>query len=231
MSTNVISTPELLEQVLVQLPMRDLLVAAPLVSKSWHALTLSPTVRRALFFEPDPLGSASERVLNPLLMETFPPFFALQQGEGSPGTIETMPWSKAPYAFKRKEASWRRMLVTQPPVHSMIIRQTYQSMSGAFERRAVLEDLSLRMGALYDLTVLLIDRPLKHFFFRWCHGDTKLESDLMLTFSQSHNCTDVWGRKLGERFHSDGEQPMEIPFGEWGKDLSDYDSEAFSVYH
>ncbi|KAF8141028.1 hypothetical protein K438DRAFT_1995431 [Mycena galopus ATCC 62051] len=54
----VMRTPELLERTLSQLPMRDLLVAAPL---------------RVLFFEPDP-GTSTELVQNPLI-EFFPPFF------------------------------------------------------------------------------------------------------------------------------------------------------------
>jgi hypothetical protein len=108
----VISTPELLELMLSRLPMRDLLVAAPLVSKMWQALTLTPALQRALFLQPDP---SSERVQNPLLVELFPPFFAPEQPSRwswpDAEAIQSMPWSKAPEAFKWPEASWRRMLV------------------------------------------------------------------------------------------------------------------------
>ncbi|KAJ7348323.1 hypothetical protein DFH08DRAFT_865784 [Mycena albidolilacea] len=62
----VMSTPELLELTLSHLPMRDLLVTAPLVSKTWQALTLTPALQRALFFQPDP---SSLSVHNPLLVE------------------------------------------------------------------------------------------------------------------------------------------------------------------
>ncbi|KAJ7696980.1 hypothetical protein B0H17DRAFT_881974, partial [Mycena rosella] len=150
----VISTPELLEHTLAQLPMRDLLVTAPLVSKTWHAITLSPTLQRALFFQPDPLSNAVQK--NPLLVEIFPPFFAPEgrnrwSWPGEASTIMSMPWSKAPDAFKRKEASWRRMLVTQPPAQTMAIIETRHGQLGDSERQAVLDDLSLRMGVLYDL--------------------------------------------------------------------------------
>ncbi|KAJ7657130.1 hypothetical protein B0H14DRAFT_2321869, partial [Mycena olivaceomarginata] len=161
------STPELLENTLLQLPMRDLLVTAPLVCKTWHAVTLSPIIQRTLFFEGDP--SASKRVQNPLLRELFPPFFALppppngQRSKsaawpGNADTITTMPWSKttrpwskAPSAFKRAEASWRRMLVIQPPVHTVRITQTMNSFMCTSQRHGLLKDSSLRMGVLYDL--------------------------------------------------------------------------------
>ncbi|KAJ7790782.1 hypothetical protein B0H14DRAFT_3501268 [Mycena olivaceomarginata] len=45
--------------------MHDLLMTAPLVNKTWQS-TLTPSVQRALFFEPDP---SSERTQNPLLAE------------------------------------------------------------------------------------------------------------------------------------------------------------------
>jgi hypothetical protein len=50
----VISAPELLELTFTQPPMRDLLVTVTLVRKTCPALTLTPTLQRALFFQPDP---------------------------------------------------------------------------------------------------------------------------------------------------------------------------------
>ncbi|KAJ7439120.1 hypothetical protein FB451DRAFT_157472 [Mycena latifolia] len=79
----VIATLELLELILARLPLRDLLVTAPPVSKMWQALTLTPTSQCTLFFHPDP--SVSPPTQNPLLVEIFPPFFPLQgQNHGSP---------------------------------------------------------------------------------------------------------------------------------------------------
>ncbi|KAF7377268.1 putative f-box domain protein [Mycena sanguinolenta] len=120
----VISSPELLEHTLVQLSLRDLLVTAPLVSKTWQAITLTPTLQRLLFFQPD---TSSGRAENPLLVELFAPFFV----PGGPNrwtwpnfeAIKSMPWSKAPEAFKRPEASWRRMLVTQSPARRLVITE------------------------------------------------------------------------------------------------------------
>ncbi|KAJ7813868.1 hypothetical protein B0H14DRAFT_2851835 [Mycena olivaceomarginata] len=94
----VISMPELLELILALLPMRHLLLVAPLVSKTWQAITLTPGPQRTLFFQPD-LGS--EPIQNPLLVE-------------------------AEDAFKREGASWRRMLVTQPPARTMTVVETWR---------------------------------------------------------------------------------------------------------
>ncbi|KAJ7244134.1 hypothetical protein B0H12DRAFT_1236182 [Mycena haematopus] len=222
----VLSTPELLEKILVHLPIRTLLVTAPLVSKTWHAATLSPTLQRALFFAPDPSASPSTRVHNPLLVETFPPFFAFPEGNRTawPGmdAIEAPPWSQAPAAFQRADASWRRMLVAQPPPQSMLITQDYSAALGVFERRAVLGDLSdsLRMGLLYDLTVSLIK---ERFRVHW-RGDTTLEAEaeadpILLELSAAHSCMDE-PRALDDQFRSNGEQRVEIPFTKWQTRMS-----------
>ncbi|KAJ6482729.1 hypothetical protein C8R45DRAFT_830695 [Mycena sanguinolenta] len=164
----VISSPELLERALVHLPMRDLLVTAPFVSKTWQAITLSPTLQQLLFFQP---ATSSSRAENPLLVELFSPFFA----PGGPNrrtwpdyeAIKAMPWSKAPDAFKRPEASWRRMLVTQAPPRRLVITERCQGQSGDFVRRAVLDDPCLRMGVLYDLVLPLIDRVASSVLIHW----------------------------------------------------------------
>ncbi|KAF7346460.1 putative MFS transporter [Mycena sanguinolenta] len=177
-----------------------------------------PSLQRALFFEPDPLSSLSQLVRNPLLIETFSPFFAPWESislrwPGSLDTFEAMPWSKAPDAFKRKAASWRRMLVSQPPVQTLIITQQTSGMTGTSERRAVLNDLPLRMGILYDLTLPLIDDDVVCFRIHW--RGIKVEGNLLLEVSAGYGCMDDLSRKLDEQFRSDGEQFIEVPFGKW----------------
>ncbi|KAJ7813742.1 hypothetical protein B0H14DRAFT_2852130 [Mycena olivaceomarginata] len=219
----VISTPELLENTLLQLPMRDLLATAPLVSKTWHTVTLLPIIQRALFFEADP--SMSRRIQNPLLGKLFPPFFARpppangQRSKSAPwpgnaDAITTMPWSKAPDAFKRAEASWRRMLVIQPPLHTVGITQTINSFMCSDVRRGVLKDLAspLRMGVLYDLALSILDDDNTSFRINW-HRNTEDEGegDIMLEVVASEGCLspiEKW--TLDERFCSDGAKPVEI---------------------
>ncbi|KAJ7441977.1 hypothetical protein FB451DRAFT_1298034 [Mycena latifolia] len=220
----VMSTSELLERILAQLPLRYLLVAAPLVCKAWQAIiTLSPTLQRALFFQPDPSPrSDSEPVRNPLLVEMFPPFFAgagknRWSWSGQASTIMAMPWSKAPDAFKRKEASWRRMLVTQPPAQTMIVTETCHGQIGDYEQRAVLHDLSLRMGFLYDLAVPLIDRVASSFCIHWHHEpDRDSEGDLTLAVIYTSQCRVDLAGTLDKRFYSDGAEPVDIDFVESG---------------
>jgi hypothetical protein len=53
--------------------MRDLLVTVPLVRKTWQAVTLTPTLQRALFFQSDP---SSPPVQNYFLVKMLSPFFA-----------------------------------------------------------------------------------------------------------------------------------------------------------
>ncbi|KAJ6538513.1 hypothetical protein DFH09DRAFT_1398327 [Mycena vulgaris] len=214
----VICTPELLELVLSHLPMRDLLITAPLVSKTWQVITLSPALQRALFFQPDP---SAEPVQNPLLMEMFPPFFAPEGDSrwswpGNVSSIKSMPWSKAPGAFKRKEASWRRMLVMQPPAQNMTVTEICHGRGGDFERRAVLDDLSLRMGILYALAVPFIDRVASSFCIRW-HDNSDAEGDLTLAVIFTQQCR--MGREglLDKRFSSDEAKSTEINFGEWAQ--------------
>ncbi|KAJ7125349.1 hypothetical protein C8R44DRAFT_782908 [Mycena epipterygia] len=211
----VISTPELLELTLAQLPMRDLLLTVPLVCKRWQIITLSPTVQRALFFQPDP---HSEPVQNPLLAEMFPPFFApgtenrfLWPGKAS--SIMSMPWSKAPHAFRRKEASWRRMLVTQPPPQTVIVTVTRHGRGGDSVQRAELNDLSLRMGVLYDLAVPYIDRVASSFRIRWHHG-LDLEGDLTLDTIYTQQCRRGLPGKLDKQFYSDESKAIEVNFGD-----------------
>ncbi|KAJ7187334.1 hypothetical protein C8R46DRAFT_876120, partial [Mycena filopes] len=148
----VLSTPELLELVLLCLPLRDLLVTAPRVCKTWNAVTLTPTLQRALFFQPDPYSSTAPPTRNALLMTAFPRFFASDEPSG-PQDILRMPWAQAPEAFRRRDASWRRMLVAQPPVRTLVVTNGYHTPGGTFERHGRKDcgkEDGLRMGLLYD---------------------------------------------------------------------------------
>ncbi|KAJ6505378.1 hypothetical protein C8R45DRAFT_1209147 [Mycena sanguinolenta] len=215
----VIATPELLELILKQLPMRNLLVTAPLVSKAWQTTTLTPALQRALFLLPDP---SSELVQNPLLAELFSPFFPTESdGQSqtcSPKTISALPWAKAPDAFNRADASWRRMPVTQPPVQTMVITETCSSYRGDSQREAVLEDMEpLRMGVLYDLAVTLIDRESCSFRVHWHDNDVLgSQGDLTLAVASSVGCCrileDWW---VDPQFHSEARKVPEVKFGEW----------------
>ncbi|KAF8205218.1 hypothetical protein K438DRAFT_2014700 [Mycena galopus ATCC 62051] len=238
-----LSTPELLEHTLAHLPMRHLLVVAPLVSRMWQAITLSPTLQRALFFEPD--SSATEPIQNPMLVELFPPFFSPAgkvpwSWPGNAYEIKHMPWAKAPSAFKRANASWRRMLVTQPPTQTLVVTHTSHTMSGNYEHRAEMKDLSLRMGMLYDLVLPFADED-AYFCILWRNafdgegdkGDSTFDTqgdknDVTLAVYKDDGKDDVtlalWnsvscmgsqgGRCLDERFDCEGRKEVKLNWGE-----------------
>jgi hypothetical protein len=208
----VIQTPELVELTLALLPIRDLLVTAPLVSKMWQAITLSPTLQRVLFFEADPTASASHAVQNPLLAKLFQPFFAPTPAwPGTASSILAMPWAQAPEAFKRADAVWRRMLVTQPPAQTMVVIEKDDGMDGISARRTPLRDLSLRMGMLF----LHYDDAC--FRTIWNNERTAETPDLTFVVSSSTSCEEDSDpeRVVDERFDSDGGSKVEINYGEW----------------
>ncbi|KAJ7620654.1 hypothetical protein DFH06DRAFT_1482646 [Mycena polygramma] len=221
----VLSTPELLELILWHLPMRSLLIAAPLVSKKWQGVTLSPILQRALFFQPDPAVASSHPILNPLLVELFPPFFTpIARGVDHwlwPNTkvIMAMPWAKAPDAFRRAEASWRRMLVRQPPVQTMQVTDRRRARA-TNTRHALMTGLELRMGVLYDLTVPFIDRESGWFCIRWdAHTDGEKDgkdnsqgTDIAYTAVSAVGCVRRPYQKLSEEFKSAGAEAVSIDF-------------------
>ncbi|KAJ7213354.1 hypothetical protein C8J57DRAFT_1602071 [Mycena rebaudengoi] len=213
----VISTAELLELILAHLPLKTLLATVPLVSKTWQSATLSPTLLRALFFQPDPL---SQPIQNPLLVDLFPPFFLADQQVRKASAIAAMPWANAPAAFKRPEASWRRMLTSQPPAQTIVIVWTIQGrpMIGTEQRRAVLNwNALLRMGCLYDVTVARICGGETGFRINW-HNNTKDadKGDVTLEVFSRVTCVIMPALRLDEKFHSDGAEPVEIKFERWG---------------
>lgn len=197
----VISTPELLETILLNLSMQDLLLHALLVSHSFHVLICSsPALQQHLFFLPKAPSRPSDYLPNPLLVQKFSPFFQnlqpsprhhskaepvkpprfhfinIQQLEGRSAPEFNSSWTSNPLAFRRKEASWRRMLVLQPPVEKAIIVNAEmvpvtmqwklaremkdfssnttldagEGMEGGEEKTSKGEGSGLRMGWLYD---------------------------------------------------------------------------------
>lgn len=113
-----LSIPEILEAILLRLDIRALLTDLQLVCHRWtNVIRASPCIQQALFFMP---RQKVERTLNPLLAEAFPSFFPIH-GPSSNDALFTfstldMITSHKKGAYARKEASWRRMLVQQPPI-------------------------------------------------------------------------------------------------------------------
>ncbi|KAJ6517266.1 hypothetical protein C8R47DRAFT_1086825 [Mycena vitilis] len=218
----VLSTPELLETILASLSMQDLLLIAPLVSKTWQAITLTPRLQRILFFQSDPASASAEPVQNPLLVEIFPPFFLPDldtQSRWSWPDVESiiaLPWASAPAAFRRRDASWRRMLVRQPPVRHLPVMEIRHGRTGDFKRRAQMVDVELRMGTLYDLVLPFIDRATSSFRIRWnCAADADIALDVIFTTQ----CCCGLPPPLDKQFYAEGtyegSNRIQLHFGEW----------------
>ncbi|KAJ7093293.1 hypothetical protein B0H15DRAFT_831927 [Mycena belliarum] len=236
----VLATPELLENILAQLPMRALLLRAPLVCKMWLATTRAPALQRALFFLPDPdppsspsssdpdpdsdstpdCAPAPPPVLNPLLVEMFPPFFLPLPPRDcytwpTAHDILAMPAATSPAAFARRGASWRRMLVVQPAVRVLRVVQRAQARGGDFERCATVElqGEGLRMGALYDLAAGGVERAGAAFRVTW-HGEVGREVDVTLETVDTMQFVDGRAGPFTEEFLGHGEGPR-LEFRGW----------------
>ncbi|KAI1323467.1 hypothetical protein F5Y16DRAFT_403376 [Xylariaceae sp. FL0255] len=127
---------ELLENILNHVDMKTLLVSAQRVSRFWcHVIRQSPRLQQALFLKPEPI---LHRTFNPLLVDVFPFCYPLMHG----GCILPIAFNVAdpdyeyPYcfqlpglhltrekmqAFSRPEASWRQMLLQQPPIEEFSV--------------------------------------------------------------------------------------------------------------
>ncbi|KAK3642269.1 hypothetical protein LTR56_010846 [Elasticomyces elasticus] len=120
--SQVLNTEELLEEIILCLPIKDILLKVPLVCKAWHATTqTSPRIRQALFFDPVPCKKSAY----------LDPFWAEDEGDERIYSMIANPWFKLLFGWTRGKtdetserfryfsrepsASWRRMLVSQPP--------------------------------------------------------------------------------------------------------------------
>ncbi|OBT90802.1 hypothetical protein VE02_00660 [Pseudogymnoascus sp. 03VT05] len=177
-TTAVLSIPELLQSILTHLPVPELLLAAPLVSRTWqHAILSSPLLQQQLYFAPAPI--TTPRTINPLLAAKFPALFDSphfsQQYDIPSSTKKEIPqfrymlnryfrryvvkmeemWEMECFASEEAKkvffypgASWRRMLVVQPPVSGTELRNGVEA--GGVGK----EDLT--MGALFEEMVQVI---------------------------------------------------------------------------
>jgi hypothetical protein len=151
------STPELLEGLLLEVSLRDLLVAAQRVNRSWHEMVASsPVLQQKLFFQPCPEQEDRGPEFNPLLQQAFPPFFEIPPGDrfrrGEP--FKALQWNKnstTQNAYARREASWRRMLPMQTPSKTLQVIKHSSYMGGSFKKEGDVQfQDGVRMGALYD---------------------------------------------------------------------------------
>ncbi|KAF4169062.1 hypothetical protein CNMCM6936_009659 [Aspergillus lentulus] len=169
----VLSAPELLEYILLYLDIQSLLTSAQRVCHSWARLIqASPRLQQALFFKPIPPEKCHEKLRNPLLAKEFWNFFPPPQDPS--GVREcTYLMLSGPEASERRqklfrrEASWRRMLVQQPPASLAYVQATSPRGDWIFKHyylpcdaapmthwvndQVQMNLIGLRMNMLYDL--------------------------------------------------------------------------------
>ncbi|OTA22564.1 hypothetical protein BTJ68_14708 [Hortaea werneckii EXF-2000] len=132
-SRRALGIPELLEAMLYHLPFQDLLRAQS-VCKQWQmVIDHSKKLQRALYFEPvfwDPVALCEGRMCysqwartvngegcrdvyeNPVLSQLIEPLLHV--------TRTNLLLAQLPGCWQRREASWRRMLATQPPFQGAV---------------------------------------------------------------------------------------------------------------
>ncbi|KAF7588582.1 hypothetical protein BBP40_005501 [Aspergillus hancockii] len=189
--------PEILEAILLELDMRTLLTSAQRVCQAWKTLiTESPSIQQALFFQPvaDQTDSTMIKRCNPLLAENFPQFFSdMQNLAAIPPEISllSLEFAKDPTrraAFLYEKASWRQMLIQQPPVRALAKIGLGHGPIGEAYHRYILEnkDHEIRMNVFYDLIVGETD-SLQVFW--WGNGPTT-------SINRRDELGDLWKRTL-----------------------------------
>ncbi|KAK8077131.1 hypothetical protein PG996_003301 [Apiospora saccharicola] len=185
--TRVFATTELLESILVHLDPITLPTLAPLVQRRWRDVIRDSAALQQLLFLRGTLDTSTERErkTNPLLEKHFPFFFYGRHYEFKeymrmPGHAEChvryitssdfsrlLPWAGSKYQWRdtslRPEASWRKMLVTQPPIRLVGVvrcplyvesesgRGGYRNTELEMRRHDHHQNIEgLRMGELYE---------------------------------------------------------------------------------
>ncbi|CAJ2512052.1 Uu.00g076770.m01.CDS01 [Anthostomella pinea] len=116
-----LAIPELLEAILLHVDTRTLLVSAQRVDHPWHTtITTSPLLQRRLFFRADPAAT-------PVPITRVATFDTTERTPGlrlADLLFRMLDWTpRGEQAFTRggaAAASWRRMLLRQPPLHTTV---------------------------------------------------------------------------------------------------------------
>ena len=234
----VLTTPEILEAIFLQLPLTDVLVNAQRINHAWKTLiNSSPLLQRALFFQPELLPGIEPRI-NPLLQQLFPIFFDVPGIGEDNAQYQKMRWAEdfaaldwnssncKQKAYSRATASWRQMLPVQPPIRTLeLIKVTHAQIGdGQCSGEKVFED-GVRMGTLWDLVEDGVKKPITKFGIKWV-GERRAgvvvdllgwtnETDgrVFVTLAWTMQCCCDMDNSLGEEFRSDGYEEVKIDVG------------------
>ncbi|KAK8879932.1 F-box-like domain-containing [Apiospora arundinis] len=173
----VFNTWELLESILIDLSMRDLLLLQRVSIAFRDVIRSSTPIQQKLFLAPVAQGttvSGQETVPNPLLMDIFYPLYddvlpfgpavradmvtslRASPGRGLPlgSAAKAKQWKEE--ALNRRGASWRSMLLSQPPPRRLKYTNRVQKRDARLV--VIARDAPVRMGAVYDLAYFALWR-------------------------------------------------------------------------
>ncbi|KAJ0415320.1 hypothetical protein BJY00DRAFT_266627 [Aspergillus carlsbadensis] len=215
-----LNTPEILEMILLHLDMRTLLTSGQRVCHTWtNLIRTSRLLQRALFFTPikDSDWASEERTLNPLLAEAFPSIFpakgvddvddntddtdddnADNDADADRFTFCALPMANNAQTlarFVRRSASWRRMLIQQPPLHDIALLHICSTRIGDSMKRSTIpadpkHSPGLRMERLFEL--LLFNDG----------GRTKSRAPRRVYWAAEEPIAFCgWTRRIAEKFH------------------------------
>ena len=133
---SVLSLYDLLEPILRCLDAKELL-RAKRVCRQWRdTVDQTPALRQALFLEPRANAISSKQAAHIASREELAPVTNpwLQESTilADPTRIINIGLSCLPASFQDSEASWRRMLVTQPPVTNIVLDLNYKHVFQCF---------------------------------------------------------------------------------------------------
>ncbi|KAJ5479510.1 hypothetical protein N7530_005019 [Penicillium desertorum] len=152
---------ELLENILLHTDMRTLLTSAQRVSRVWNTMIrTSVRLQESLFFKPSKfeISDPSQRVRNPLLEDILWAQFFLKQQQTSESRITDVsrfplrePERRKLKFYLRKDASWKRMLLQQPPTSSIGVLEIIKRSDSEFTKLSTSPNNFLRMGDILTL--------------------------------------------------------------------------------
>ncbi|KAL2823298.1 hypothetical protein BDW59DRAFT_163460 [Aspergillus cavernicola] len=156
----IFSIPELVETILLQTDTRSLLTSAQRVCRHWNELIkTSNNLQAALFMKRTRDRKkflTQERQMNPLIEKLWHEFFRrkYQSRTGKLPPLDPLREN----AYLRQEASWRQMLLHQPPTYRIGIIETdriYNDAESAEYTEVVIkmDDSYLRLGHLHEQLV------------------------------------------------------------------------------
>lgn len=150
------------ENILAHLPMKELLLAQS-VSSDWNQLIRdSPRLQELLFMRPTQArathkmlsgSSIPVRDLNPLLVLHMSPWFSGTKEDRTRQSVMDCPWTRTDkrLAFLRHGASWRKMLLAQPPFTVFErARKVHFRGGNSLTVEFIEQKDGVRMGLIYD---------------------------------------------------------------------------------